>query len=265
MTQGRADRGLSAFTRLALILVVVLPNIIGAGVVLVLAAWVLPTEALSEDPDALVRNLIVFGPYLFVAVLVGAWWGHRRMRVPALPADADDEARERHFLRLRRVVLRGPLRLALVQSVLWIVAAVLFVLLNVFASGRIGFQVGATVVLGGIATVSITYRLVEVVLRGAARQVLTARPPSGTVLPGVLMRTLGGWLFGTATPLLGVLLAGVAALTIGGYTLERLAIVVVVLGGVALVLGGAVITLTALSTAAPVLAVRRALKKVERG
>ncbi|WP_285597271.1 HAMP domain-containing protein, partial [Actinomycetospora sp. NBRC 106378] len=45
----------------------------------------------------------------------------------------------------------------------------------------------------------------------------------------------------------------------------RLAIVVVVLGGVALILGGAVITLTALSTAAPVLAVRRALKKVERG
>ncbi|NYD39158.1 adenylate/guanylate cyclase domain-containing protein [Actinomycetospora corticicola] len=265
MTTDRPPQGLSLLTRLALVVNVVVPNIVGAGVVLVLAAWVLPTETLSSDPSALTRNLIVFGPYLFLAVLVGAYWGHRRMRVPALPDDADEEARERHFRRLRRVVLRGPLRLALVQAVLWTVAAVLFVLLNVFSSGRLGFQVGATVVLGGIATVSITYRLVEVVLRGAAREVLSVRPPSGSVLPGVLMRTLGGWVFGTATPLLGVLLAGVAALTIGGYTLERLAIVVVVLGGVALVLGGAVITLTALSTAAPVLAVRRALKKVERG
>ncbi|HEY2224041.1 adenylate/guanylate cyclase domain-containing protein [Actinomycetospora sp.] len=257
--------GLGLLTRLTLVAVVVLPNLVGAGVVLVLAAWVLPTDVLISDPGALVRNLLVFGPYLFVAVVFGAWWGHRRMLVPPLPADADDAARERVVLRLRRVVLRGPLRLALVQAVLWAVAAVLFVLLNVFSSGRLGFQVGSTVVLGGVVTVSITYRLVEVVLRPAVRRVLALRPPSGTVLPGVLMRTVGGWLFGTAAPLLGVLLAAGGALAFGGYTVERLAVVVMVLGGVALLFGGAVITLTAMSTAAPVLAVRRALRRVESG
>ncbi len=63
----------------------------------------------------------------------------------------------------------------------------------------------------------------------------------------------------------GVLLAAGGALAFGGYTVERLAVVVLVLGGVALVFGGAVITLTAMSTAAPVLAVRRALRSVESG
>jgi adenylate cyclase len=263
--RGRDVAGLGLLTRLTLVAVVVLPNLIGAGVVLVLAAWVLPTDVLVSDPGALTRNLLVFGPYLAVAVVLGAWWGHRRMSVPTLPEGASDAARERVVRRLRRVVLRGPLRLVLVQAVLWAVAAMLFVLLNVFSSGRLGFQVGATVVLGGVVTVSITYRLVEVVLRPAARRVLAVRPPAGTVLPGVLMRTVGGWLFGTAAPLAGVLLAAGGALTFGGYTVERLAVVVMVLSGVALVFGGAVITLTAMSTSAPVLAVRRALRSVESG
>ena len=258
------DTGLRAATRALLVLVVVLPNVIGAGVVLVLAAWVLPRD-LVETPGLLLRNLVVFGAYVLSAVLVGAGWGHLSMRVRPVPADADDRALRRREKRLRRVVLSGPLRLAAVQTTLWAVAAVVFILLNVFDSWRIALQVGATVLLGGLATVSLTYRLVEVVLRPAARRVLADRPPEGRVLPGVLMRTLGGWLFGTATPLLGVLLAAVAALALGTYDVERLAIAVLVLGGVALVLGGAVITLTATSTAAPVLAVRRALKHVERG
>ncbi|HEY2192473.1 MAG TPA: adenylate/guanylate cyclase domain-containing protein [Actinomycetospora sp.] len=264
-SRNRDVAGLGLVTKAFLALVVVLPNLVGAGVVLVLAAWVLPTETLDADPGALHRNLVVFGPYLAVAVVVGAVWGHQRMRVPALPAGAGDTDRERVFRRLRRVVLRGPLRLALVQTVLWAIAAVLFVLLNVSSSWRLGFQVGATVVLGGVVVVSITYRLVEVVLRPVVRRVLAVRPPAGNVLPGVLMRTVGGWLFGTAAPLAGVLLAAGAAIAFGGYSVERLAVVVLVLGAVALVFGGAVITLTAMSTAAPVLAVRRALRRVESG
>nr|WP_246326682.1 adenylate/guanylate cyclase domain-containing protein [Actinomycetospora corticicola] len=255
---------MSAGTRALLLLVVVLPNVIGAGIVLVLAAWILPRD-LVDTPSLLLRNLIVFAGYVLLAVGVGAGWGHLLMRVRPLRDGADERQRRGWERRFRRVVLGGPVRLAAVQTTLWGVASVVFLLLNVLDSWRIALQVLATVLLGGLATVSITYRLVETVLRPAARRVLSARPPSGRVLPGVLMRTLGGWLFGTAVPLLGVVLAAVAALAFGTYDVTRLAIVVVVLGGVALVLGGAVITLTALSTAAPVLAVRRALKKVERG
>ncbi|MDD7967364.1 adenylate/guanylate cyclase domain-containing protein [Actinomycetospora lemnae] len=264
---GSEDRGLRLVTRVALALVVVTPNIVGAGVVLVVAAWVLPLgELVEDDPGALMRNLVAFGAYLLAAVVVGSIWGHLRMRVPRAPGPgADDAAVRRHRKRVRRVVLRGPLRLATVQTVLWIAALVLFVLLNVFSSPRLGLSVGITVGLGGVATVAVTYRLVERVLRREVARVLNDKPPAGRVLPGVALRSVGSWALGTAVPLVGVLLAAAASLAFGGYTTERLALVVLVLGGVALVVGFLVTVLTAASTAAPVLAVRRAQRRVEDG
>jgi adenylate cyclase len=261
------DRGLRLVTRLALGLVVVTPNVVGAGVVLVVAAWVLPLGELTEDdPGALVRNLVAFGAYLLGAVLVGVVWGHFRMRVPRAPGpDADAAAIRRHRKRVRRVVLRGPLRLATVQTVLWVAALVLFVLLNVFGSPRLGISVGVTVGLGGLATVAVTYRLVERVLRREVARVLNDKPPEDRILPGVALRAVGSWVLGTAVPLAGVVLAATAAMVFGGYTTDRLALVVVVLGGVALVVGFLVTVLTAASTAAPVLAVRQALRRVEDG
>ncbi len=261
------DRGLRLVTRLALGLVVVTPNIVGAGVVLVVAAWVLPLGELTEDdPVALMRNLIAFGAYLLGAVLVGVVWGHFRMRVPRAPGPgADATTVRRHRKRVRRVVLRGPLRLATVQTVLWVAALVLFVLINVFSSPRLGLSVGVTVALGGLATVAVTYRLVERVLRREVARVLDDQPPEDRVLPGVALRAVGSWVLGTAVPLAGVVLAAAAARVFGGYTVDRLALVVVVLGGVALVVGFLVTVLTAMSTAAPVLAVRRAQRRVEDG
>ncbi|GAA4872045.1 adenylate/guanylate cyclase domain-containing protein [Actinomycetospora straminea] len=261
------DRGLRLVTRVALALVVVTPNIVGAGVVLVVAAWVLPLgELVEDDPGALMRNLVAFGAYLLAAVVVGSVWGHFRMRVPRAPGPgADQAAVRRHRKRVRRVVLRGPLRLATVQTVLWLAALVLFVLINVFSSPRLGVSVGITVGLGGVATVAVTYRLVERVLRREVARVLNDKPPEGRVLPGVALRSVGSWAVGTAVPLVGVLLAAVASLAFGGYTTDRLALVVLVLGGVALVVGFLVTVLTAASTAAPVLAVRRAQRRVEDG
>jgi len=149
--------------------------------------------------------------------------------------------------------------------VLWVAALVLFVLLNVFSSPRLGLSVGVTVALGGLATVAVTYRLVERVLRREVARVLNDKPPEDRVLPGVALRAVGSWALGTAVPLAGVLLAAAASIVFGGYTTDRLALVVLVLGGVALVVGFLVTVLTAMSTAAPVLAVRRAQRRVEDG
>ncbi|GLZ48694.1 hypothetical protein Acsp06_48790 [Actinomycetospora sp. NBRC 106375] len=261
------DCGLRAVTRLVLVFVVVIPNVVGAGVVLVLAAWVLPLGTLVEDdPGALLRNLVAFAGYLVVAVLVGVVWGHARMRIPPPPGpDATEAAVRRHRKRVRRVVLRGPLRLATVQSVLWAAALALFVALNLPSSPRLGLSVGVTVALGGVATVAVTARLVERVLRREVARVLNDRPPNDRILPGVALRAVGSWALGTAVPLVGVLLAAAASLVFGGYSTDRLALVVLVLGGVALVVGFLVTVLTANSTAAPVIAVRRAQRRVEEG
>src|SRR4051794_23490318 len=97
------DRGLRLVTRVMLTLVVVAPNVVGAGVVLVVAAWVLPLGTLvDDDPGALARNLIAFGAYVLGAVLVGVIWGHLRMRVPPAPGpDAGEDALRRHRKRVR--------------------------------------------------------------------------------------------------------------------------------------------------------------------
>ena len=259
------DRDLRVRTRALLAVVVVVPNLVGAGVVLVLNAWVLPAGPLLNDGPRLVVNLVAFGVYVLVAVLIGVGWGHRRMRIPRLAPDASDRDRERHRRRIRRVVLRGPLRLALVQTALWGLATVVFALLNVTPEPRLAFSVGLTVALAGVAVVAVTYRFCERVLRGEVARVLAEGPPADALLPGMTLRAVGSWLMGTAVPLLGVLLAALSALVVGDYSVARLAVVVVVLGGTALLVGFLVTVLTAASTAAPVLAVRRALRKVERG
>src|SRR4051794_570196 len=100
------DRGLRLGTPLALGLGGGTPNIVGAGVVLVVATWVLPLGTLvRDDPGALMRNLVAFAGYLLGAVLVGVVWGHFRMRVPPAPGpDAGEAAVRRHRKRVRRVV-----------------------------------------------------------------------------------------------------------------------------------------------------------------
>lgn len=265
-TNATAAHGdLRLVTKIMLVVVVVVPNVVGAAVVLVLMAWVLPTGPLLDDPTALPRNLVVFGAYLVGAVLVGVVWGHQRMRIRPVGPDPDERALRRHDKRVRRVVLRGPVRLATVQAVLWALAVPMFVLTNVFSSVRLALSIGLTVVLAGIATVAVTYRFCERVLRREVARILAERPPTGRVLPGVALRAVGAWALGTAVPLLGLCLAAGAALVFGDYSVTRLGIVVLVLGGVALAVGGLVTVLTATSTAAPVLAVRRALGRVEQG
>jgi adenylate cyclase len=131
---------------------------------------------------------------------------------------------------------------------------------------RLAATVAATVSIGGIATVSVSYRLTERVLRGEVARVLAVEPPAGLLLPAVALRQLSAWFTGTAVPLLGVCLAAAASLVYADYyTLHRLAVVVLVLGAITFGVGLLMITLSSLSLAAPVLAVRRALSRVARG
>ena len=267
-TPSEQDRPLRRLTKVLTAVLVVVPNVVGAAVVLVLAAFVLPTRRLVADEGGVVgRNLVVFAVYLAAAVGVGVWWGLARMRIPAPPADAADRAAVAlHRHRVREVVLRGPVRLTVVQAVPWTVAVLLFTALNLAFSATVAVTVGCVVGLGGVATVAVAYRLSELALRGEVDRVLAVDPPTRVRLPGVAVRSLGAWTMGTGVPLLGVCLAAGAALVFSDYyTVLRLGVVVLVLAGVALVVGFLVTALTAASIAGPVVAVRRALHRVEEG
>jgi adenylate cyclase len=245
--------------RVALAVVVVVANLAGAGVVLVLAAWVLP-EGRLPDPEAVrALNVAVFGGYLLVAVPIGLVWGSRRFRLR--PAEEDAEQR-----RERRMVLYGPLRLVTVQGVLWALAVVVFVGLNVrYSSLRLAVSVGETILLGGITTCALSYLLSERILRRTAARVLGARPPKRRALPGIVVRSLLFWALGTGVPVVGLMLSAVAALVYGDVPTERLAVIVLAIGGTALVAGLLVTVGAARAVADPVNAVRRAMRKVERG
>ena len=245
--------------RLALLVVVVIANIIGAGVVLVLSAWVLPNGPLADPERVRVLNLITFGVYLSVALLVGGYWGSRRFRMRTT-ADAEVERRREH-----RIVLYGPLRLTTVQAVLWVVAALLFGGLNSMYSWRLAISVGETTLLGGITTCGLSYLLSERILRRSTARVLAAQPPRRRVLPGVVARSLMFWLLGTAVPVIGLLLAAVSSLVYGDVPAAQLAVIVLSVGGTALITGVFVTIGAARAVADPVNAVRRAMRRVEHG
>jgi adenylate cyclase len=245
--------------RIALSVVVVLANVVGAAVVFALAAWVLPEGPLADPGRVRALNLVAFGVYVLVALSVGLVWGARRFRLR--PGSADTEQR-----RERRMVLYGPLRIVTVQAVLWALAVTFFVLLNLRWSARLAMSVGETILLGGITTCALSYLLSERILRRTAARVLAARPPKPRRgLPGIVVRSLLFWALGTGVPVVGLMLTAASALVYGDVPATRLAVIVLAIGGVALGAGLLVNVGAARAVADPVNAVRRAMRRVEDG
>ncbi|GAA0895060.1 adenylate/guanylate cyclase domain-containing protein [Pseudonocardia zijingensis] len=245
--------------RVALAVVVVLANLGGAVVVFALAAWVLPEGPLVDPGRVRTQNVVAFGVYMVVAVPIGLLWGGRRFRLR--PGEPDAERR-----RERRMVLYGPLRLVTVQVALWALAAAVFVLLNLQHSLRLAVSVGETIVLGGITTCALAYLLSERILRRTAAEVLAAHPPQPRRgQPGIVVRSLLFWALGTGVPVVGSMVMAVSALVHGDVPASRLAVIMIVLGGVALGAGLLVTVGAARAVADPVDAVRRAMRRVQHG
>jgi len=248
-------------TRLLLTLAIVFANIVGAVIVFVFANFVVPTPELPDQAENRVVNLIGFSIYLGGALVVGSLWGTKRMRAMR---DFLDEERD-PTRGERREVLLGPLRLALVNAVLWIAAVAIFGALNASYDGELGVAVAITVALGGITTTAFAYLFSERVLRAATARAMMAHTPKRPVVPGVAARSVIAWALGTGVPLLGLVI--VAIYTVGGEGIDRgeLARTVVALGGIALVFGLLAIILAARAVADPISSVRRAINEVEGG
>ncbi|HEY2193248.1 MAG TPA: adenylate/guanylate cyclase domain-containing protein [Actinomycetospora sp.] len=247
---------------------IVASNLVGAGLLVGLAGWVLPFRALvADEAEALRVNLILFAVYAPVGAAMAFAFGWSWMRIPEAPGPgATDADRERHRRRARRVVLRAPLRLGVVQSVPWVFGVVLFTAVDAHWSATLAAAVAAMIALGGITTVTVAYRMTELALRREVARVFVLEPPSGSGMPGVALRSLGTWVMGTGVPLLGVVIAaGTSLVYVDYFTVTRLGLVTLVLALMALAVGFLVTALTSTSLAASVLAVRRALRRVEDG
>ncbi|MDQ4119311.1 MAG: HAMP domain-containing protein [Actinomycetota bacterium] len=258
MEQESGRSVLSLSIRLLLSFAVVVANVVGAAVVLVLAAFVLPRSNIADPAGVRLVNVAVLGAFFLVAIPLGIAWGRRRFVVGRRTRDPDRRA--------RTLVLAGPKRIVQLLSLLWFAALVLFAVLNVRYSPRLAFSVSATIVIGGICTCAMSYLLAERILRRTAARVLSGQPPKRRrLLTGVMVRTVGFWVLGTAVPVIGLMVAGLVALLYGDTSATQLAIAILSIGGAAIGIGLLTTIGAARAIADPVVAVRRALARVQAG
>ncbi|MBB4664135.1 adenylate/guanylate cyclase domain-containing protein [Conexibacter arvalis] len=261
----RSGASVSRRTRWLMIGAIVLANAIGTLVVVAFALLVLPKPDGEVDGGVLALNLGLAGLYVLIAIPVGVVWGRRLVEGGRdgtgawLAAERDPDAAQ------RARVLRAPLRITLMQLALWIPAVVAFSAIDAIVSPLLGLGVGLTVALGALTVASFSHGLAELALRPVVARALQHHAPERRGVPGVATRWLLGWTLGTAVPVFGLVLTGIVAFTNVDITTTRLAIVIVVLGPIALGFGALVTLLAVYATVQPILVIRRALRRVEEG
>ena len=248
-------------SRLLISVALALANVLGAFIVLVLANFVIPRPELDDESTARIANLLLFGVYVVVALVVGMVWGTKRM-LPLwqfLSEERDPTPEERPLL------LRGPLRITLVNGVLWVIAALLFGALNLLFDPILAVSIAVTITIGGLTTCAVAYLLSERILRTAASRAMAAGAPEEPATPGVAARLLISWLLGSALPLLGVIFVAIYALTGDDVSRTELGLTALVLCALVLIFGFLISLLSSRAIADPITSVRRALSRIERG
>ena len=234
-------------------------NVIGALVVVGLAALLMPAPGMSGE---LVRVTAIAVPvYVVSAVVVGALWGTRgALRTLRWAADGRTPTEEE-----RVASLRVPLRLTLVQAVLWGVATVVFGVLAALVQPRVVLTELLVVAFAGVVVCAIAYLAGEFILRPYAALALTGTSPTRRLSGGVNLRMLLFWCLGTGVPVAGLVVTGVLAWARGDVSTTKLAISVIVLGLVVLVFGLLVTVFTARAVVNPIRSVQHALGRVRAG
>ncbi|MEV7395989.1 adenylate/guanylate cyclase domain-containing protein [Aeromicrobium sp. NPDC092404] len=242
-----------------LTVLLVLTNVIGAGIVFGLTFLITPGEGPST---AYLTALAIAVPvYVLAAVVIGA----STVTVSALRAmrwaleerePTDDE---------RRTALRLPLRLTLIQSQLWFGGVIVFGVLALVVQPEGALSAFFAVGIAGVVVSAIAYLLTEFALRPVAARALAGRSSTDRLGAGVQRRMIVFWSLGTGAPVLGLVVAAVVALTIEEASVTRLAFVVAGLAAVVLVFGLMVTVLNARAVVGPIKAVQGALTKVGEG
>lgn len=262
---GPADQGQRQLrVRVQLLLTVLLVSTNVAGVLVVAAQFLLVRPETPLRGGSVVAAAIAVPTYVGLAVLVGAAWGTavtlRALRWVTEQRTPDPAE--------RRTALRVPLRLTIMQAVLWAGGVALMTGLALALQPDLAVTVLLSLGIAAVLVCSISYLLAEFGLRPVAARalsdasVLTGRPTAGS---GVRRRMLLFWVLGSGVPVAGLMVVAVLALAGDDISRTRLAVVVLVLGSVVLVPGMLVTMLDARAVVSPILAVRDGLHRVEGG
>lgn len=254
---------------LALVAVLVIANVVAAGISVLLVVFVVPGRADDAAQQALGDNAWFLLAYLGVAIPWVILWSWRALRRVTRWIGEGREADEDEL----RALLRAPLRVGVMLGAAWTLAAVVFAAFNVWRSDSgeavtvlLALRVFVVTLLTGLTMAAIGYLVTERLLRPVSALALQSGGLDRAVLPGSTTRQLLGWGTATGAPVLGVVLVGILALADPtDMTVRGLAVSMIVLGGVALVVGLAVELLAARAVADPVRAVRQGMTRVRGG
>ncbi|MDQ3742632.1 MAG: HAMP domain-containing protein, partial [Actinomycetota bacterium] len=226
--------------------------------VFLLLFYVLPHP--PGEPDTL-RNLVAAGVFVSLAFVVGTLWGNRLVRpmVAWLVEGRTPSEREREG------TLRLPLVCAAIDGSFWVVAAVLFGLLNASVSFDWAWHVAATILMGGITVTAVSYLISERISRGVIARALAYGPPAKPFGPGVKGRQVLAFLLATGVPLVGLVMVACVGLVDETADRDRILGSVLVLSLAALTVGLIATVLVAKSVADPLRQMRHALGRIEEG
>ncbi|OBK35329.1 hypothetical protein A5658_07835 [Mycobacterium sp. 1245111.1] len=239
--------------RAALLLGSLIPSMVGASVIGVMASRALPTGAALADPSVLHVNIIAAVVYATISIPAAAIWGLWWTTV--LPGAS---VAARH-----RVLMSTPGRLTTISAVVWTTGALLLICVN-SARPWLATTLGISTLLAATTTATLTYWWSTRVLRSHVAPVLTEHPPDRRRRPGLRLRAVSAWIVGTGVPLLMILVVCASALVVN-YPGNRLAIVVLSLGGAAVASGLTVTVFTGAMTADPIDELRKGMARIADG
>ncbi|EFV14832.1 adenylate/guanylate cyclase domain-containing protein [Segniliparus rugosus] len=238
---------------------IIIANIGGMFLDMALIGAVLPGPFDPFDGNLILINFVALPLYLMFAVVIGAIMGTVESLRVLDWANAERTPSEQEARRVFEV----PWRLTRVQGILWGIGAGLFTLLYGLVYPELIWKILLGTILSAILVCTIAYLLTEFSLRpiaALALQSVQLRQRSG-----VARRSLVYWALSTAVPILVLMILAVYALVVDTVSKDRLAVVVLSLGVVALVTGLYVTYLTIRAVTVPIGGLRNAMKRISQG
>ena len=235
-------------------------NLAGIGVALLLVTVAMPEPSVFDDAPSWITFAVVPG-YIAVALALGTYSITRRTTI-ALRWAIEERKPSRQD---ERNTFLAPWRVAVVDLVLWGVAAVLLATLYGLANTMFIPRFLFVVSFAGVLVATCSYLITEFALRPVAAQALEAGRPPRRLTAGIMGRTMMVWFLGSAVPVIGIALISIFQMLMRNLTDTQFAVCVVMVSIATLIFGSLLMWIVSWLTATPVRVVRAALKRVEQG
>jgi adenylate cyclase len=240
-----------------------LSNGAGAVFVLLFLLYLGPSRISDSEFDALIeRSVPGFIAFMAVALPFGRYWAAMR---PFRPIEAWLRAERPASVEERTAVLRYPWVWASRSAVIWAVGAIMFAAINYSLGWVNTVGIAAMTGLGGLASCSLQYLVVERLMRPVTARALAGGAPPESPAPGVSARLTMTWMLATGVFLLGM--GGLAVTWLLDDTLDetRVFVAIAVLAANGLFGGLFAMLIAARYVSWRLENVTRALAKVEHG